>query len=449
MTFTIDGTNIATLLAESGETAITDALMYQAYKRQLLRFVSVSKRLKEVLRDHPGYANFAACFDFLSKCSVITQKKIIGYPSFQIWIRAAQTAIAKFTAGDDVSSQKIAIVCDDFVRFALAAAACEGVDIPFRAQLPNQGEGRIFLSGAHLWLEVEDADAGDEHILVTGGKDGNFTPSLPSGKKHLCGFITKHVPVLNNGVEVNCWESGFQILAQHDYRDFDTNSAQVDDWLRSLHDACDLISTCQPALYNEITRYVRVLMPIVPPDPLTSVSSTSAAAHGLLWLSLNSNTMTIAETLVHEFHHQKLNTLMLFDPVITGPTKQPIFYSPWRNDARPLFGILHGAFAFGGVLEFYNRVSQCEIATSTADKISERLHLLRSQVLQALDTLGREANFSTLGRSLYEAMRKHAEWLPTHSLSETGAQRVKDYLSEHRRRWLTANESAPLVASSH
>ncbi|GAA3300168.1 hypothetical protein GCM10020295_40210 [Streptomyces cinereospinus] len=60
---------------------------------------------------------------------------------------------------------------------------------------------------------------------------------------------------------------------------------------------------------------------------------------------------------MHEFQHIKLGALINLGP-LTEPPPDPgppeeLFYAPWRDDPRPLEGLLQGIYAFFGVARFW------------------------------------------------------------------------------------------------
>ena len=63
----------------------------------------------------------------------------------------------------------------------------------------------------------------------------------------------------------------------------------------------------------------------------------------------------LAVTLVHEFQHIKLGGLLHLAPLHDRePTRR--LYAPWRDDPRPLGGLLQGVYAFTGVTDFWRAV---------------------------------------------------------------------------------------------
>jgi HEXXH motif-containing protein len=62
----------------------------------------------------------------------------------------------------------------------------------------------------------------------------------------------------------------------------------------------------------------------------------------------------MAVTLTHETQHAKLSALL--DLVqLTKPDDGSRFYAPWREDPRPVPGLLQGAYAYLSVTAFWRR----------------------------------------------------------------------------------------------
>jgi hypothetical protein len=91
----------------------------------------------------------------------------------------------------------------------------------------------------------------------------------------------------------------------------------------------------------------------------------------------------MAETLLHELQHSKLNALLDLVP-LQRSAKDRLCYAPWRRDPRPLSGLLHGFYAFVGVTEYWYRRWR-----SHQDRLAA-FHFLhhQEQVWAALHALG-------------------------------------------------------------
>lgn len=63
--------------------------------------------------------------------------------------------------------------------------------------------------------------------------------------------------------------------------------------------------------------------------------------------------LRVAESILHEAMHLKLTLIETHIELIEANTKE-MFYSPWRDEKRPLRGVLHGIFVFRAIKDFYS-----------------------------------------------------------------------------------------------
>ncbi len=115
-------------------------------------------------------------------------------------------------------------------------------------------------------------------------------------------------------------------------------------WTRSITDAVAAIAAALPALHDELAVTLRRVVP-VGFDADQHRSCSYREAPGLVYLSLHPGSLTMAEAIVHETQHTKLNLLSWIDPILTNPPDQRVD-SPARPDPRPLLGVLLAAHAF-------------------------------------------------------------------------------------------------------
>ncbi|WP_432139205.1 MULTISPECIES: HEXXH motif domain-containing protein [unclassified Streptomyces] len=131
-------------------------------------------------------------------------------------------------------------------------------------------------------------------------------------------------------------------------------------WTAVAREACALLRTDHPEVYEELAAGPRLLVPLVNRGR-GQASGSSAEAFGCVALSRPENATQFAATLAHEMQHNKLAALLhLFD--LLEPDGSERFYAPWRPDPRPLLGLLHGAYAHLGVARFWNRRRETEPA---------------------------------------------------------------------------------------
>jgi HEXXH motif-containing protein len=125
-------------------------------------------------------------------------------------------------------------------------------------------------------------------------------------------------------------------------------------WGRSLILAAEDISEYSTLASAAVARLVTHVLPLVCGDERIG-SASRQEAFGLVFLPAAIDCPDqMAECLLHEAMHQYLFRLescaRLFD--ITSPSEE-LFYSPWRQDKRPLRMTLHGSFVFSAVADLY------------------------------------------------------------------------------------------------
>jgi hypothetical protein len=174
---------------------------------------------------------------------------------------------------------------------------------------------------------------------------------------------------------------------------------------------------------------VRVIVPIEPDPGSAGLSATSAEAFGAVALSPPADATSFAVGLIHETQHSLLNaTRTLFDLVEPGA---PRTYSPWRDDPRPPFGLLHGAYAYQSVARFWR--------AETGPPARFEFARWRAAVVDASEALLGGGSLTAAGARLVRAMRDEArEWLsePVDAEVERLARGAN---LEHRVRWRLRN----------
>lgn len=85
-------------------------------------------------------------------------------------------------------------------------------------------------------------------------------------------------------------------------------------------------------------------------------SSSPQEVMGLVFLPGVSDCYDVAECFLHESLHQKLYRVEEGASLFEGEAADDeIFYSPWRSDPRPLRMLMHGAYVFAGVSNFWKQ----------------------------------------------------------------------------------------------
>ena len=135
------------------------------------------------------------------------------------------------------------------------------------------------------------------------------------------------------------------------------------------------------------------------------------------------------------------------------------------GDPRPLNGILHGAFVFDAVAEFWRSLLEEESGDVATRSIARRrLGLVVGQLSYAHETIERYGRLTAYGEAVMARLRRHLNEVLLPRANElrlgnevaldieaidgvSGLTAISEYLHEHFRRW--RNEFGHLIDGRH
>jgi uncharacterized protein len=174
-------------------------------------------------------------------------------------------------------------------------------------------------------------------------------------------------------------------------------------WQRYFQDAWQEIEREHPAYAPALAAGLSVLMPLTPGPKGRDVSATARHAFGAVAAALPADPVTLALLLIHEFQHVKLGAVLdLYD--LYDPADDRLFHAPWREDLRPLEGLLQGTYAHVAVTDFW-RVRQEVAVGEAAEAASQRFAFWRSHTRDAIETLTSSGSLTPLGMRFVNEMR--------------------------------------------
>lgn len=187
-------------------------------------------------------------------------------------------------------------------------------------------------------------------------------------------------------------------------------------WMRTVPEAWDLLARDHHSYARGIAAGLSTIVPLAPSLSGRAVSSTARRAYGAIGAALprprngtaGSSASALALLMIHEFQHVKLGAVLdmadLHDPHDTR-----MFEAPWRQDPRPLEGLLQGTYAHVGVTDFWR------VRRFTATDPEERAHagtefaLWLGHTLRATHVLADSGSLTPLGMRFVEALRTTVE----------------------------------------
>ncbi|WP_410588274.1 HEXXH motif domain-containing protein [Amycolatopsis sp. lyj-23] len=127
-------------------------------------------------------------------------------------------------------------------------------------------------------------------------------------------------------------------------------------WRDLLGEAWSLVVDCLPAYAEVLPEGLTSIVP-EPAVPFRLPSASTGEAFGSAVIATPDEPATLAAALVHEFQHIRLGALLQLVRLHDDDRTERL-YAPWREDPRPLGGLVHGIYAFFGVSAFWRALSR-------------------------------------------------------------------------------------------
>jgi HEXXH motif-containing protein len=307
---------------------------------------------------------------------------------------------------------------------AIAAAAAVTAGLDFRLGIP------VFAGLAVLpTLGAAVVPGGERHdVAEIMARPGGFV--VRHNGVALTGWLPmRRVQIEHNGQELAVWLddlSPFRAFGDPLPAEPLSDKAVLD-WTSALDRTWELLVSRHPEQAEGLAAGLAVLVPRRRSNRFRDSSATSADAFGLVELTLPGDAPRLAALLIHEFAHSKLNGL--FDLVtLDVEDRAEISYAPWRDDPRPVHGLLHGVYSFLAVTDFW-------LAEGVDDMAHFRFELHRLQTTDAIDTIERSGLLTDVGRRFVAAMRAHVTSWQRHPVPERHRRAAEQVVSDHRATW--------------
>lgn len=180
----------------------------------------------------------------------------------------------------------------------------------------------------------------------------------------------------------------------------DLGGHEAREWTTTLAEALDLIGQCLPDLRDEMDLFIHQIIP-VGWYAERHLSASYREAIGSIYLSLHPSLMTMAEALIHEFSHNKMNALFELDDVLENAFTSS-FASPIRPDARPLHGVLLAVHAFLPVARLYEIMLERGHPLAQNSSFRDRYDAIRAINREAATIVLENGRPTPLGRAVLD-----------------------------------------------
>lgn len=232
--------------------------------------------------------------------------------------------------------------------------------------------------------QLFDHDFLDQLVASEPGKSG-----IDFYKKEVNGFVYE-IP-LNISEKLNHTFEGWTTFQ---------NLKEYEQWDKLFSKSLDLIKSIDNDILPEINKLIKYILVLYSNDSAHGSMSPQNLTGTVLLPDTKDHTL-IAECLVHEALHQYLYRLEHLSPLFVGDNGlKEIYYSPWKEEPRPLIMVLHGAFVFAGVVLFYYELLKKKIVPEFTDEIEFRIANRITQIEIALEVLSEKNHLTEFGNSL-------------------------------------------------
>ncbi|MFF4153611.1 HEXXH motif domain-containing protein [Streptomyces sp. NPDC001651] len=186
-----------------------------------------------------------------------------------------------------------------------------------------------------------------------------------------------------------------------------------------------------PASARALAAGVRSVVPLPRGERLRARAASSSDAFGCVLLSAPDEDAEalpaqLGVALIHEFRHSLLNGLIFLTPLFEDSGE--LFHAPWRDDPRPIGGLVHGAFAFSGVTRFWH-------TRGTDGLAGFEFALWRHAVRDVLATLRHRPALTPLGDDLVTALTEQTASWDTDRAGETESRLAELAAAHHHAAW--------------
>lgn len=378
-------------------------------------------------------ASFLAAVEADDATAVGAQADLWLEPAAYHWIRTLYDLTAAVFGGADESpsvttylselgirepARALDRLADDHKLFATSGALLSGTSVRFAR--PWSARAPLALPGTPLVLD----GAGEVRIL--GVRDGRIEVQNESGVG---------MPPLRRRPVVRCGRREVPVVAEAFERPGiglgigdvlrEASPGFQEEHLAWLQSALDRVVRHHPRSARHVEAILRVVA-LKPTIENVARNVSHSDFPGAAVLGAIEDPYWLADSIIHEVHHSRLFQLeehgRFFENAGDNLMRDASYYSPWREDPRPLHGIFHAVYVNLPVWHFW-----ADVRESAPDDVDEGLAASQMIYVALLLAIGirqleRHAAFSAFGRALFDAMAREAEQLleRTHALGIRG-----------------------------
>jgi len=419
-----------TLAAGFGSASTIVALRAAQFSRRLVGLRAVLDAAERT--GHGEAAGIAAGVDLLIRAErqdPLAVASVIGYPFIGSWVGHCLRLLSRGPAADIVAGL-------GHLR-GIAAAAAIQAKLPFSIEVPVQ-RGAVSLPALGSML-VPAGEAATVRSDGTATTVGTVPLAGGSGWQELRRWRWEADGRLFSVVldDIDPFRGGPGLPLAPRLED-----AAAAGWERLLREAWQTLARDHGGYADAIGAVPLVLTPLIAAQRNRGINATSRESFGAIAVSEAPDPILLANVLVHEYQHAKLYALL--NLISLYRNDQARYYAPWREDPRPLGGLLHGAYAYLAVSDFW-RVQRTVSGTPHADYAQMEFARWSDRARRTVEAMLRSGSLTESGERFVGGMRERMRTWPPPEPAEP-LRIARKAAADHRLCWRLRN-SRPAPAA--
>lgn len=353
--------------------------------------------------------------------------EVIAHPYVRAWAERCLRAASAATP-DGAPQANVAHLASIAVAAAVRADVSAEIEVPVidgYLHLPTLGRLRA-------------GDIASATLAVDG--TGAFEVRATSGKWHVRPGTTEQDPDWEPVRELRARDWVVRLEDTDPYRDCHAwlvtarlTAAEAAAWQAQFQQAWGLIEDSYPQYASGIAAGLSVLLPLANDDPGREISAAAREAFGAVAAALPPTGADLALLIIHEFQHVKLGALMdMFD--LYDRAERRLFFAPWRDDPRPLVGLLQGTYAHIGVTDYW-RLRRHQVTGQAASDAAGQFACWRLMTAEAIGTLAESGALTPLGTRFVEGMRVTVQPWCDEPVPAGADEAARRWAAERRETW--------------
>ena len=231
------------------------------------------------------------------------------------------------------------------------------------------------------------------------------------------------------------------------------DQAVLEEQEQIIETALPYLEVYDVSLYNYFKNTTNYFVPLVGPEG-SLPSSSNSSVDTMIWYSVTRNPLLMAEMIVHEMSHQRLFRFQdhdpLIDPEVHGNGWQKCeVYSPWRDDPRPVNGVLHGFVVFSEAAKFWaTLLNNSPLSDREMNIAQRRMAMLVLQLKFAQESL-KDCAFTKIGTKIYKSYRENLKTVLLPYVETNNLGKLQPYFMEYHDQESPSGDSIFEVVNSH